>query len=155
MNPFAPGTTKLGFIGLGLMGQRIAQRLLTHGYQVIAYDQDRSKVEKVIESGASPTANVAEIAASADVILSSLTDDEAVWQVYGGTKGLLSHVRQGCVIIEMSTVSPETPRGLHRIAAQRGASYLDVTISGSTPAKEVGWHELQFDRLKAGRQGRM
>jgi 3-hydroxyisobutyrate dehydrogenase-like beta-hydroxyacid dehydrogenase len=138
MNPFAPDKTKLGFIGLGLMGRRIVQRLLTHGYQVIAYDQDRSRVEKLIESGASPAANLAEITASADVILSSLTDDDAVWHVYGGAKGLLSHVRQGCVIIEMSTVSPETPRGLHRTAAQRGASYLDVTISGSTPAAEQG-----------------
>jgi 3-hydroxyisobutyrate dehydrogenase-like beta-hydroxyacid dehydrogenase len=138
MNPFAPGTTKVGFIGLGLMGRCIAQRLLSHGYQVIAYDQDRSKVGKLIESGASPAARLEEIAASADAILSSLTDDEAVWQVYGGTKGLLSHVRQGCVIVEMSTVSPVTPRGLHRIAAQRGASYMDVTISGSTPAAEQG-----------------
>jgi 3-hydroxyisobutyrate dehydrogenase-like beta-hydroxyacid dehydrogenase len=138
MTQVAPGTTQLGFIGLGLMGQRIAQRLLTHGYQVIAYDQDRPKVEGLIESGASPAANLDEITAHADVVLSSLTDDEAVWRVYGGAEGLLSHVRQGCVIIEMSTVSPETPRGLQRIAAQRGASYLDVTISGSTPAVEQG-----------------
>jgi 3-hydroxyisobutyrate dehydrogenase-like beta-hydroxyacid dehydrogenase len=138
MNSFVPGKTKLGFIGLGLMGQRIAQRLLAHGYQMIIYDQDRTRVEQLIESGASPATKLAEIAANADVILSSLTDDEAVWSVYGGMKGLLSHVHQGCVIIEMSTVSPETPRGLHRIAAQRGASYLDVTISGSTPAAEQG-----------------
>jgi 3-hydroxyisobutyrate dehydrogenase-like beta-hydroxyacid dehydrogenase len=138
MNPFAPDKTKLGFIGLGLMGRRIVQRLLTHGYQVIAYDQDRSRVEELIDSGASPAANLAEITANADVILSSLTDDDAVWHVYGGAKGLLSHVRQGCLIIEMSTVNPETPRGLHRIAAQRGAGYLDVTISGSTPAAEQG-----------------
>jgi 3-hydroxyisobutyrate dehydrogenase-like beta-hydroxyacid dehydrogenase len=95
-------------------------------------------VEQLIESGASPATNFAEIAANADVILSSLTDDEAVWNVYSGIKGLLSQVHQGCVIIEMSTVSPETPRGLYRIAAQRGAGYLDVTISGSTPAAEQG-----------------
>ena len=103
MNSFAPGKTKLGFIGLGLMGQRIAQRLLAHGYQVIVYDQDRARVEQLIESGASPATNLAEIAANSDVILSSLTDDEAVWNVYSGMKGLLSHVHQGCVIDRKST----------------------------------------------------
>ncbi|MGA8409219.1 MAG: NAD(P)-dependent oxidoreductase [Candidatus Acidiferrales bacterium] len=138
MNPVAPGKTRIGCIGLGLMGLRIAQRLLSHGYQIIAYDRNRAKVEELIESGASPAANLAEIAASADVVLSSLTDDGAVRDVYGGTEGLLSQVRSGCIIIEMSTVSPDTPRDLQRIAAQRGASFLDVTISGSTPAVEQG-----------------
>jgi 3-hydroxyisobutyrate dehydrogenase len=138
MNPVAPGKTKVGFIGLGLMGGRIAQRLLTHGYQLIAYDRNRSKVEKLAQSGASPALNLSELASTADVILSSLTDDEAVRQVYAGATGVLSHVRKGCVIIEMSTVRPETPRELHRMAAQREASFLDVTISGSTPAAEQG-----------------
>jgi 3-hydroxyisobutyrate dehydrogenase len=134
----APGKTKIGLIGLGLMGLRIGQRLLTHGYEVVAYDRNRAKVEKLMESGATPAANLAEIAASADVVVSSLTDDAAVWAVYGGTKGLLSQVRSGCIIIEMSTVSPETPRELQGIAAQRGTTFLDVTISGSTPAVEQG-----------------
>ncbi|MGA7851838.1 MAG: NAD(P)-dependent oxidoreductase [Candidatus Acidiferrales bacterium] len=134
----APGKTKIGLIGLGLMGLRIGQRLLTHGYEVVAYDQNRAKVEVLMESGATPAADLAEIAASADLVLSSLTDDAAVGAVYGGTNGLLSQVRSGCIIIEMSTVSPETPRELQRIAAQRGARFLDVTISGSTPAVEQG-----------------
>jgi 3-hydroxyisobutyrate dehydrogenase len=138
MNPAAPGKTKVGFIGLGLMGGRIAQRVLTHGYQVIAYDRNRSKVEKLAESGASPALNLSEVAATADVILSSLADDEAVRQVYAGAVGVLSHVRKDCVIVEMSTVRPETPRELHRMATQRKASFLDVTISGSTPAAEQG-----------------
>ena len=138
MNPAAPGKTKVGFIGLGLMGGRVAQRLLTHGYQLIAYDRNRSKVERLAESGASPALNLSEIASTADVILSSLADDEAVWQVYTGATGVLSHVRKDCVIVEMSTVRPETPRELHRMAAQRKSSFLDVTISGSTPAAEEG-----------------
>ena len=138
MNPAAPGKTKVGFIGLGLMGGRIAQRLLTHGYQLIAYDRNRSKVEKLAAIGASPALSLSEIASTADVILSSLTDDEAVRQVYAGPVGVLSRVRNGCVIVEMSTVRPETPRELHRIAALSNASFLDVTVSGSTPAAEQG-----------------
>jgi 3-hydroxyisobutyrate dehydrogenase-like beta-hydroxyacid dehydrogenase len=138
MNPAAPGKTKVGFIGLGLMGRPIAQRLLTHGYQLIAYDRNRSKVEKLAESGASPALDLSEIASTADVILSSLADDEAVWNVYAGAAGVLSCVREDCVIVEMSTVRPDTPRVLHWMAAQRKASFLDVTISGSTPAAEQG-----------------
>lgn len=138
MKMIAPGVTKVGFIGLGLMGARIAQRLLTAGFQVTAYDVGRSKVEKLIESGASPAADLSEIGAAADVILSSLPDDEVVSHTYAGAHGLLSYVREDCIIVEMSTVSPETPRELHRIAAQRRAYFLDVTISGSTPAVEQG-----------------
>ncbi len=138
MNTVAPGNTRLGFIGLGLMGSRIAQRLLDQGYQLFAYDQDQAKVEKLAESGASRAVNLSEIASNADVILSSLPDDQVVLSVYAGDKGLLSYVREDCAIIEMSTVSPETPRELHRLAAQRKASFLDVTISGSTPAAEHG-----------------
>jgi len=138
MKTIAPGVTKVGFIGLGLMGSRIAQRLLTAGFQIIAYDRDRTRVEKLIESGASLAADISEIGATADVILSSLPDDEVVSRTYAGQNGLLSHVREGCIIVEMSTVSPETPRELHRIAARRKAYFLDVTISGSTPAVEQG-----------------
>ena len=138
MKSAAPGETKVGFIGLGLMGARIAQRLLNHGYQLAAFDRNPSKVAKLVESGASAAPNLSEIASTADVILSSLSDDEAVWNVYAGAAGVLSGVRKGCVIIEMSTVRPETPRELYRLAAQREASFLDVTISGSTPAAEQG-----------------
>src|ERR1700683_1045583 len=138
MKTIAPGVTKVGFIGLGLMGSRIAQRLLTAGFQIIAYDRDRTKVEKLIESGASLAADISESGATADVILSSLPDYEVVSRNSAGQNGLLSHVREGCIIVEMSTVSPETPRELHRIAARRKAYFLDVTISGSTPAVEQG-----------------
>jgi 3-hydroxyisobutyrate dehydrogenase-like beta-hydroxyacid dehydrogenase len=138
MRSVTPEVTKVGFIGLGLMGSRIAQRLLNAGFQVIAFDRNRAEVEKLIESGASPAADISEIGSSADVILSSLPDDEVVSHIYAGAHGLLSRVREGSIIIEMSTVSPETPRELHRMAAQRKAYFLDVTISGSTPAVEQG-----------------
>jgi 3-hydroxyisobutyrate dehydrogenase-like beta-hydroxyacid dehydrogenase len=138
MKTIAPGVTKVGFIGLGLMGSRIAEHLLTAGFQVMAYDRDRTRVEKLIEHGASPAADISEIGSTADVILSSLPDDEVVSHTYAGADGLLSHVREGCIIVEMSTVSPETPRELNRIAGQHKAYFLDVTISGSTPAVEQG-----------------
>jgi 3-hydroxyisobutyrate dehydrogenase-like beta-hydroxyacid dehydrogenase len=75
---------------------------------------------------------------SADVVLSILTNDEAVNSVYTGPQGVLEHIRPGSLIIEMSTVSPDTSRELHKLGSKRGVSVLDVPVSGSTPAAEQG-----------------
>ena len=78
------------------------------------------------------------VAQSADVILSCLTNDDAVRSVYLEAGGVLSVARQGQVVIEMSTVSPKTSREVHAAGANRGVNVLDVAISGSTPAVEQG-----------------
>src|SRR5207244_4928866 len=73
-----------------------------------------------------------------DVILSCLANDDAVRSVYTGSNGVFAHMRPGSVVIEMSTVNPETSRDLYKLGSTRGVSVLDVTISGSTPAAEQG-----------------
>jgi 3-hydroxyisobutyrate dehydrogenase-like beta-hydroxyacid dehydrogenase len=82
--------------------------------------------------------DVVELARSADVILSCLTNDEGVQSVYSGPEGTLVGARPGTVVLEMSTVSPETSRELHKQAARVGVDVMDVAISGSTPAAEQG-----------------
>jgi 3-hydroxyisobutyrate dehydrogenase-like beta-hydroxyacid dehydrogenase len=79
-----------------------------------------------------------ELAGSSDVLLSCLTNDEAVRSVYTGVEGLLAGARSGTVVLEMSTISPESSRELHRLGARVGVEVLDVAISGSTPAAEEG-----------------
>jgi 3-hydroxyisobutyrate dehydrogenase-like beta-hydroxyacid dehydrogenase len=128
---------KIGFIGLGNMGSRIAQRLLDHGYQLSAYDLDPSKAEAITALGGVVAKNILELA-TADVLLSCLTNDEAVLSVYTGTKGFFAGARPGAVVLEMSTISPECSRELHRLGAKSGVEVLDVAISGSTPAAEHG-----------------
>ena len=130
--------SKLGFIGTGAMGSRIAGRLLKHGFQVTVFDRNADKANALIESGGTVARSIAELASGADVVLSSLTNDEAVHSVYTGPQGVLEHIRRGSMIIEMSTVSPETSRELYRLGAARGVSVLDVPVSGSTPAAEQG-----------------
>jgi 3-hydroxyisobutyrate dehydrogenase len=78
---------KLGFIGLGNMGSRIAYRLLDRGYHVIVYDIDAAKAQAVVAKGGVLAKNIPELAQSADVILSCLTNDEAVQSVYTGPEG--------------------------------------------------------------------
>ena len=111
----------LGFIGLGNMGSRIAQRLLDHGYPLVAYDRNTAKAEAVVAKRGFAAKNVLELARSCDVILSCLTNDEAVQSVYAGPAGVFAGARPGTAVLEMSTISPESSREL-----------------GSTPAAEQG-----------------
>ena len=133
MKNLAAEHVKLGFIGLGNMGSRIAQRLLAHGYKLGAFDQNPTKAEALVPNGAVRLNDIVELARSADVILSCLTNDEAVQSVYTGPNGVLAGARPGTVVLEMSTVSPETSRELHKQAGRVGVDVMDVAISGAPP----------------------
>jgi 3-hydroxyisobutyrate dehydrogenase len=138
MNSITQDRSKLGFIGIGAMGSRMAGRLLKHGFQVTVFDRNAAKVNALIESGGTAARSIPELALGSDVVLSSLPNDEVVHGVYTGPEGVLEHIRPGSLIIEMSTVSPDTARELHRLGSERGVSVLDVPVSGSTPAAEQG-----------------
>ncbi|HXO31532.1 MAG TPA: NAD(P)-dependent oxidoreductase [Candidatus Acidoferrales bacterium] len=129
---------KLGFIGLGNMGSRIAQRLLDYGYRLCVYDRDLTKVEAIAQRGAVVAENILQLARTVDVVLSCLTNDDAVRSVYSEPAGVLAGARSKTVVLEMSTISPESSRELHRLGARGGIEVLDVAISGSTPAAEQG-----------------
>ena len=138
MTRFTADQSKIGFIGLGNMGSRIAQRLLDHGYQLYLYDLDPAKAEALAARGGLVAKNILELARTADVLLSCLTNDEAVRSVYTRPDGVFAGARSRTVILEMSTISPEASRELHRLGVRGGLEVLDVAISGSTPAAEEG-----------------
>jgi len=138
MNSLTKENTRLGFIGIGNMGSRMAKRLLEHGYQLMAYNRSREDAEALVKYGASVAGGTSELASEADVILSSLTNDDAVKSVYTDADGVFAHVRRGSAIIEMSTVLPATSRELYELSRKAGASFLDSPVSGSTPAAEDG-----------------
>jgi 3-hydroxyisobutyrate dehydrogenase len=138
MRSLTANQVKLGFIGLGNMGSRIAQRLLDHGYQLEVYDRDPARAEAFAARGATVAKSIFELARAADVVLSCLTNDEAVRSVYTSAEGVIAGARPGTVVLEMSTISPESSRELHSLGARGGIEMLDVAISGSTPAAEQG-----------------
>ena len=138
MNSLSKENTRLGFIGIGNMGSRIAKRLLDHGYQLIAYNRSREAAEALVKYGATVADSIAELASEADVILSSLTNDDALKSVYTTPEGVFAHVRRGSAIIEMSTVLPATSRELYDLSREAGVKCLDSPVSGSTPAAEEG-----------------
>jgi len=138
MNSLTKENTRLGFIGIGNMGSRIAKHLLEHGYQVIAYNRSREPAEALVKYGATVADSIGELASEVDVVVSSLTNDDAVKSVYTDPEGVFTHVRRGSAIIEMSTVLPVTSRQLSELSRKAGAKFLDSPVSGSTPAAEEG-----------------
>ena len=138
MKSFTADQVSLGFIGVGAMGSRIVRRLRDHGYRITVYNRNGDKAEGLLTYGISVAGSLAYLGRSADVILSCLTDDDAVRNVYFGNDGILAGSRPGQVVLEMSTISPDTSRELHAQGAKRGVSVMDVAISGSTPAVEQG-----------------
>lgn len=129
---------RLGFIGLGLMGSHLTRRLHANGWRVQAWNRSPKPAEDIRKQGIAIAPSIADLAADSDLVLSSLANDAAVRSVYLDKGGILSVARQGAVILEMSTISPELSRELHREARTKGMSMLDVAISGSTPAVDAG-----------------
>ena len=138
MKPTTFKNNRLGFVGIGYMGRPIAQRLLESGFKVIAYDRQRSNAERLLLYGGTVAESVAELSTTCNVVLSCLSNDDAVLNVYGGPSGALATAAPGSLVIDMSTVYPETSQELSKLGAARGVDVLDVTISGSTPAAEKG-----------------
>jgi 3-hydroxyisobutyrate dehydrogenase len=130
--------TQIGFIGLGLMGSRLVRRLDSFGWRIRAWNRSPEPAEAINEWGIPTASSVADLAADSDVIISSLANDAAVRSVYLDGGGVLSSAKPGTIILEMSTISPELSRNLHREARAKGVNFLDVAISGSTPAVDAG-----------------
>lgn len=138
MKPITQENDRLGFAGIGYMGRPIARRLLESGFKVAAYDRDPNKAKELIRYGGTVAQSVSELSSSCNVVLSCLPSDEAVLNIYRGPDGVLAHAHRGSLVIDMSTVNPETSQDLSRLGSKCGVEVLDVTISGSTPAAENG-----------------
>lgn len=138
VNSSTKKSVRLGFIGIGNMGSRIARRLIDHGYVVSVYDRHFENVSALVASGAVPASSIADLVRASDVVLSCLPNDEVVRSVYIGPAGVLANTRPGSIVLEMSTISPATSRELSRLGSQSGLDILDIAISGSTPAAEQG-----------------
>jgi 3-hydroxyisobutyrate dehydrogenase len=138
LNILDKSTAQIGFIGLGLMGSRLTRRLHSAGWNVQAWNRSPAPADVLRREGIVIAASVVELVAESNVVVSSLANDEAVHSMYFGKGGVFSAAKRGTIILEMSTISPELSRLLHREACTLGVSFLDLAISGSTPAVEAG-----------------
>jgi 3-hydroxyisobutyrate dehydrogenase-like beta-hydroxyacid dehydrogenase len=129
--------TMIGFAGLGSMGAPLAGRLL-QGNQVYGTNRTKAKAGALIEQGLIWRDTPREVAASAQVVFSMVTDDAALAAVTSGPDGILAGLRPGSVYVDMSTVSPQASRELARQVRSAGASMIDAPVSGSVPAARDG-----------------
>lgn len=128
---------KVGVAGIGRMGAAIAERLLKHGHEVTVWNRTRAKADALAVHGAKVVDTPARLASAADVILSILTDAQAIAAAYDGPDGLLSGQIKGKLFVEMSTVRPETERALADRVRAKGAALIDCPVGGTTgPARD-------------------
>jgi 3-hydroxyisobutyrate dehydrogenase len=128
---------RVGIAGLGRMGGAMAERLREVGHDLIVWNRSPEKATPLVEAGAQLAASPADLASRADVILSILTDANAVDGVYRGLVGVLSAEFAGKLVIEMSTVQPETEIALAVEVRAKGAAFVECPVGGTTgPARQ-------------------
>jgi 3-hydroxyisobutyrate dehydrogenase-like beta-hydroxyacid dehydrogenase len=128
----------VGFVGLGVMGSRMAKRLLDAGHTVTGYNRTRSKAQWLLELGMQWGETPAAVARAAEVVFSMVADTAALQAVAGGPDGILAGLRPGAIFVDMSTVSPSVSRALAAQVAAQGAWMLDAPVSGSVTTLEEG-----------------
>ena len=123
---------RVGFIGLGMMGKSMSQRVLAAGYPLTVYDIRPEPVEALVKAGAKKAANAREIADSSDIVLTSLPTLAACEETYFGTNGLLKGARKGMIFVETSTVTPDTVKRYASEAGKLGAVVVDAAMLART-----------------------
>ena len=131
----------VGFIGLGLMGKPMAQNLLRAGFPLTVWNRTKSKADDLVRAGAKLAANPREAAAQSDLLITIVSDPPALEEVLFGS-GALEELRKGTILIDSSTVSPDTERRVAAACAERGVDFLDAPVTGGTWGAEKG--ELVF-----------
>jgi len=130
---------RVAVVGCGRMGGAMVGTLRRAGTKVVVFNRTGAKAEAVAAStGAQVAATAADAAAGAAVVISSLADDAAVNDAYGGPEGVAAGLRPGTVVLESSTIDPRTVQELRPLVEGRGASLLDAPVSGSVPLVEQG-----------------
>jgi 3-hydroxyisobutyrate dehydrogenase-like beta-hydroxyacid dehydrogenase len=129
---------RVGFVGLGTMGSRIVRRLLSAGHVPVVYDSLAEARERLAEAGAVPANSVADVAARADVVFSSVPMPADVEGIYTGHQGALEEIRPGHVFVDLSTIDPTTARRVAAIVQSRGGAFLDAPVSGGPTGADAG-----------------
>ena len=146
----------IGFIGLGVMGSRMAKTLARAGYALDVFDVDKEKIDALTAAGATAATAPEAVAQKSELIFSSLPWPATVREVYLGAGGVLAGARPGTILIDTSTVDPETTRVVHAAARARDVHYLDGPVSGGYREAEsgtlviiVGGERTAFEGAKA------
>jgi len=129
---------RVGFIGLGIMGEPMARNCLRAGYPLTVWNRTRAKMERLLAEGAAAGAGCAEVAGRSDVTVTMVSDSPDVRQVILGDGGIIEGARPGSAVVDMSTISPEVTRHIAARLAERGIGLLDAPVSGGQAGAVAG-----------------
>ena len=129
---------KLGYIGIGLMGEPMVLRLLAAGHHVTVWNRSRDKLEAVLEKGASAADTPAALAAAVDVAMMCVTDQRAAENVLFGPHGVESGGRSGLIVVDFSSIAPASARSFSQRLGRKGITLIDAPVSGGVPGAEKG-----------------
>ena len=130
--------TQIAFIGLGHMGLPMARNLLKAGFPLKVFDLVQAAMDELAGEGSLPAQSAAEAAADAQVVVSMLPASRHVEGLYLGESGLLASLKPGTLVLECSTIAPESARKVHQAASARGIELLDAPVSGGTAGAAAG-----------------
>ncbi|GAA4844043.1 2-hydroxy-3-oxopropionate reductase [Saccharopolyspora rosea] len=125
--------SKVGFIGLGIMGGPMAANLVAAGHEVTGYNRSQAKIDQLVAKGGKAASTVAEAVRDAEVIFTMLPDSPDVEAVVLGEDGVLAHAREGALLVDCSTIRPDVSRRVAEAAAEKGVRALDAPVSGGEP----------------------
>lgn len=147
-------SSRIGFIGLGIMGKPMSRNLLKAGHQLVVYDIRPEPVEEVVSAGAARGASAKDVAARSDIIITMLPDSPEVEQAVLGPDGVLEGARPGAIVVDMSSISPLVAQKVGAACAARAVEFLDAPVSGGEPkavdatlAIMVGGKQETFDQV--------
>ncbi|SFB89586.1 3-hydroxyisobutyrate dehydrogenase [Marinospirillum celere] len=129
---------RIGFIGLGLMGAPMCQRLLSHGFTLNVWNRTASKADALLAAGAQLQPSPAELVRTSQVIGLCVTDTDSVEALLNQPEGLLAGLEKGQVIVDFSSISPKATRRFAEQVALKGAEWVDAPVSGGVPGAEQG-----------------
>ena len=146
----------LGFVGLGVMGGEMVNRLLGKGHTLTGYNRTRSKAEWLIQKGMKWADSPRAVVAAADMTFSMVTNSAALGMIAEGRDGMLAALAPGKILVDMSTVSPSFSRSIAAKVREKGADMVDAPVSGSVITLQegklsvmVGGRRETFERVKA------
>lgn len=140
-------TNTVGFIGLGIMGKPMACNIIRAGYPLVVHNRSRQSVKELEEKGAEAATSPKEVAQKADIVFTMLPEDSHVEEVVGGENGVIRGLRNGAVVVDMSTISPATARSLSAKIEESGGHMLDAPVSGG----DVGAREATLSIMVGGK----
>lgn len=135
----APPAERIGFLGLGIMGSRMAANILKAGYELTVWTHTPGKAQRwAAEHGAVAARTPAEVARSSEVIVSMVVDGAQVSSILLGGDGAIEAARDGLLCVDMSTIAPEDTRRIGATLAERGVAMMDAPVTGSSPRAQAG-----------------